>query len=190
MKESFRLKIEKFFTEQLWQLLLVVAFVTLCAWLFDKYIQAVMFCVAHIVIRQQFEKQYHCGKTAVCLFTTLTVAFFGIMTVLPIEMSILSTIPVCFFISWIGYIAQDRIDLICYNKELISQQPKDKRECLVDKCRAIGYNELKTQMAIKFFVENEKPKDVWLWLCETQDNPVEWDTVKKIKYRMKKDLFG
>jgi len=48
-----------------------------------------------------------------------------------------------------------------------------------------NYNELKTEMAIKFFYDKEKPKDVWLWLCETQDNPVDWESVKKIKYRMK-----
>lgn len=60
---------------------------------------------------------------------------------------------------------------------------------LIDKCKALKYNELKTQIAIKFFVDKEKPKDVWLWLCETQDTPYEWDYVKNLKYRMKKDLF-
>ena len=63
------------------------------------------------------------------------------------------------------------------------------KEQLVEKCRKLKYNSLKTQMAIKFFIENEKPKDVWLWLCETQENPMEWDSVKNLKYKMKKDLF-
>lgn len=187
---KLRLKIEKFLTEQLWQLLLVVAFVVFCAWIFDKYVQALMFCVAHIIIRQEFYKQYHCGTTALCLFTTLTIAFFGIMTVLPLTISILSTVPMCFFICWVGYIAQDRIDLIAYNKKLKEMPTQTEREKFIEKCKAIGYNELKCEMAVKFFLENEKPKDVWLWLCDTQENPMEWDSVKKIKYRMKKDLFG
>ena len=60
---------------------------------------------------------------------------------------------------------------------------------VIAKCKAKGYNELKTQMAIKFFVDKEKPREVWLWLCETQENPISWDSVKNLKYLMKKDLF-
>lgn len=110
------LALQKFFTEQLWQHLLVVAFVSFCAWLFDKPFEAVMFCVAHYFIRKTFEKQYHCGTTAICLTMTLTIAFFGIASILPVAISLLSTIPMCWFISWIGYIAQDRIDLLKQRK--------------------------------------------------------------------------
>ena len=63
------------------------------------------------------------------------------------------------------------------------------KEELIDKCRQLKYNSLKTEIAVKFFIDNEKPKDVWLWLCETQEHPIEWDSVKKLKYKMKKDLF-
>lgn len=64
----------------------------------------------------------------------------------------------------------------------------DKNE-FIKLCKQHNYNELKTQIAIKFFIDKEKPKDVWLWLCETQTNTVEWDSVRKTKYRMKKELF-
>ena len=62
-------------------------------------------------------------------------------------------------------------------------------ERLITRCRELGYNHLKTEMAVRFFIKKEKPKDVWLWLCETQDNPMEWDSVKNLKHKMKKDLF-
>lgn len=113
-----KLKIEKFFKEQLWQFTLVIAFVFLLAWILNKYAEAVMFCVAHIVIRKYFDKQYHCGKTATCMFTTLSIAFFGIQYTLPIALSLLSTIPMCCFISWVGYVVQDRIDQIAERKYL------------------------------------------------------------------------
>ena len=115
-KTDFLLEIEKFFTEQLWQLLIVVAFVSLCAWLFDKWIEAIMFCIAHTIVRRHFEKQYHCKTTGLCLIITLTIAFFGIATILPVTLSLLSTVPMCCFISWIGYIAQDRMDLLKQRK--------------------------------------------------------------------------
>ena len=185
----FRLKVERFFTEQIWQHLIVVAFIFTCAWLFDKYAEAVMFCLAHFFVRKPFEKQYHCGTTAICLMTTLTIAFFGIATVLPVSVSLLSTVPICFGISWVGYIAQDRLDLLVVNKKLREASEKSPTDELIARCKAHNYNELKTQMAVRFFILKEKPKDVWLWLCETQDFPMEWDSVKHTKYIMKKELF-
>lgn len=106
------LKIEKFLKEQLWQILLVIGFVSICAWIFNKWIVAILFCISHLTIRPFFEKQYHCGTTALCLILTLTISFFGIAYCLPLSISLLSAIPIAYFISWIGYIAQDRLD--CY----------------------------------------------------------------------------
>ena len=148
-----------------------------------------MFCASHIVIRQHFDKQYHCGTTALCIMTTLSVAFFGIMTTMAVAVSLLSTIPICFGISWVGFIAQDRLDLLIVNQKLRENTKLSPTEELIARCKAHNYNDLKTQMAIKFFINKETPKDVWLWLCETQDFPMEWDSVKKTKYRMKKELF-
>lgn len=111
-----KVKLKNFIKKQLGQYLLVIAFVSFCAWLFDKPFEAIMFCVAHIVVRRVFDKQYHCGTTSMCTSLTLTIAFFGIATILPVAISLLSTIPIACFISWIGYIAQDRIDLLKQRK--------------------------------------------------------------------------
>lgn len=129
---ELQLKVEKFFKEQLWQMLIVFAFIFLCAWLFDKYIEAVLFCVSHTVIRMIFEKQYHCGKTCICLFLTLTIAFFGIMYTFPVSLSLLSAIPICWFISWIGYIAQDRLDLKLKKERTLFDLPKDELLSFMD----------------------------------------------------------
>lgn len=112
-----KVKLKNFIKKQLGQYLLVVAFVSFCAWIFYKPCEAVMFCIAHIVVRRHFDKQYHCGTTSMCTSLTLTIAFFGIATILPVAISLLSTIPICCFISWVGYIAQDRIDLLKKHKD-------------------------------------------------------------------------
>lgn len=127
-----QLKIERFFTEILWQMLIVFAFIFICAWIFHKYIEAVLFCISHTVIRMIFEKQYHCGKTYLCLFLTLTIAFFGIMYTFPLALSLLSTIPICWFISWIGYIAQDRLDLKVKKERTLFDFPKDELLLLIN----------------------------------------------------------
>ena len=108
---KIKLRIEKFFVYELWQHIIVISFISIFAWILNKPIEAVMFCITHLIIRPQFEKQYHCGTTALCLFTTLTIAMLGIYTTIPLSISLLSAIPVAIGVCWIGYIVQDRVDL-------------------------------------------------------------------------------
>lgn len=152
---SRKLAIEKFFKEQLWQFLIVTAFILIYAWIFDKWLVSAMFCVSHCIIRMFFEKQYHCGKTFMCLFTTLTIAFFGIMFCLPLNVSLLSVIPVCFFICWIGYITQDRIDCLAIIKKLQNKTiwQMDENE-LADYCYAKGVRGDKLEFVIMIIIYN------------------------------------
>lgn len=106
-----RLKTEKFIKEQLWQLLLVVAFVALCAWILEKPVEATCFCVAHVVIRANFDKQYHSSVTRICLFITSLVVFFDILLCLPIGISLLSTIPIAFSVAFVGYLIAYKIEV-------------------------------------------------------------------------------
>lgn len=189
-KTDFLLKLEKFFVEQLWQLLIVVAFVFACAWLFNKYAEAVMFCISHIVIRQNFEKQYHCKTTGLCLITTLTIAFFGIASIMPIAVSLLSTIPICWFISWIGYIAQDRLDLILEHKRLKTELEKETKfntdnctkEELIERCKELKFSEDKIHLAIAFFIDKTKQSEIADKLC------IEEKSVQTSKRRLKQKL--
>ena len=187
-KTELLLKIEKFFVEQLWQLLLVVAFVFICAWLFDKYAEAVMFCVAHVVIRQHFEKQYHCCTTGLCLITTLTIAFFGIASILPVAISLLSTVPICWFISWVGYLSQDRMDALALNKKL-KELYCDEKVAFLMKCRNARLSERDTELALMYFYEHKKPKEIWLWLCEqNRYEIIEWDSIYVVLNRIGKKI--
>lgn len=108
---SIRLKTEKFFKEQLWQYILVIAFVSFYAWLLNKPYQAIMFLIAHYFVRPRFEKQYHCGTTYLCMLTTLSICLLALYIILPMEISLLSTLPATFLICWVGCLAQDSVDL-------------------------------------------------------------------------------
>ena len=112
---KFRLKLKKFFVEQLWIYLIVLCSIFVCAWIFDKWIEAIMFCVAHTCVRNAFDKQFHFRKipyaTAYCLSLTLAIIWFAIPTTLPLAVSLLSSIPIAFVICFIGFVVQDRLDL-------------------------------------------------------------------------------
>jgi hypothetical protein len=185
-----RLKIEKFFVEQLWQLLIVVAFVVFCACIFDKPIEAFLFCVSHTVIRQAFGKQYHCGTTAVCLCVTFSIAFFGIMTILPFAVSLLSTVPICFVISFAGYIAQDRVDLIVANHKLREQIAGNgefsledcTEDALLARCKELGLSEENTWLAVEFFIKKTKHSKIAEKFC------IEEHSVTARKLRLKNKL--
>lgn len=115
---SFKLKIEKFITEQLWQYLLIITFCCLFGWLFQKWFQVAMFVVSHTVIRPRFDKQYHCKTTFCCLCLTLSILLFATYLVLPLELSLLSTLPLTYLICWVGYLAQMKVDYLAYKKKI------------------------------------------------------------------------
>ena len=58
-----------------------------------------------------------------------------------------------------------------------------------DKCKALKLDPLKTELAHKFFIENEKTMNVWLWLLENKKADWEYDTVKHLKCKLKKEFL-
>lgn len=179
---KLQLNIEKFLKEQLWQMLIVFAFVFMCAWLFNKYVESVLFCISHTIIRMCFDKQYHCGTTALCMFTTLSIAFFGIASILPMSISLLSTIPICYLISWIGYIVQDRIDCLLVIKKLTSKTIWQMSENeLADYCYAKGVRGDMLEFVVMILIHQMKYEEIGKQLGYAVPTLKEWSKICKKK---------
>ena len=90
-----------------------------------------------------------------------------------------------------GIIIGLAICLILYKIEYSRIRAIDFKNCtkeqVIEVCNALGYNKFKQDLAVMFFVDKLSNKEVWEILCSTQRN-VEWDIVKKYKYRMTKDF--
>lgn len=189
-KKLLRLKlaIRDFIIDELWVYLIVIGSLALCSWVFNRWIEGVMFAIAHIVIRRVFDKQFHFSVTAYCLILTCAIIWFAIPITLPITASLLSSITIAFAICFFGYLAQDRVDLL---KAMKDKERFDFKNCtkeqVVEVCNALGYNKFKQDLAVMFFVDRLSSKEIWEILCNTQRN-VEWDTVYKYKYRITKDF--
>ncbi len=145
--------------------------------IFNKWIEGVVFFFCHWFIREQFSMQYHHIVPAMCRLITSIVFFFGVSFIFPLGLSLFSAIPICYFISWIGYTKKqsDYYELQC-------QRLKDKycneKEDLVVKCRKAKLSERDTEIAIKYFYEKQTPKEIWLWICQHKTyEPIEWDYV-------------
>ena len=64
------------------------------------------------------------------------------------------------------------------------------KEEFIKKCKEAGLDDLKTEMACMFFLENKKPQEVWLWALEHKKKDWEWDYVRNLKCKIKKKLFN
>lgn len=152
-KILFKNKLKNFIVNQLWQHAIVLAVAGFYAWLFDKWWQAIMFAVSHSIIRPQFDKQYHCGTTCQCLIVTLSILLFAIYFILPLELSLLSTLPITYLVCWVGYLAQCKVDSNKTLKRTFEQMTDDE---FVDFCKSkhlsdeyIGYAKLILRKKLK-----------------------------------------
>ena len=168
-----KLRIKDFIIDELWKYLIVFASIFLCAWVFDKWIEAGMFCIAHICIRNAFDKQFHFNSTALCLSLTLAIIWFSIPITMPIATSLLGSIPVAFLICFVGFVAQDRVDLLIEVKRLedyandllLKLNHKDiyamNEDELYEHCRNCGLSEEDCKIAYLIVIERLKGKELY-----------------------------
>lgn len=64
------------------------------------------------------------------------------------------------------------------------------KEEFIKKCKEAGLDDIKTEMACMFFLENKKPQEVWLWALDQKKKDWEWDYVRNLKCKLKKKLFN
>ena len=162
---------------------IITGAIMLGAFLIDKVLLAPSLILAFRLARVKIESKYaiyHCATILGCMVVSTAICLFGLYISLPSNISLINNVIVGVGFAVITWELQEIINIKLHFTE---------EERLIARCKELGYNDLKTEMAVRFFVRKEKPKDVWLWLCETQDNPMEWDSVKNLKHKMKKDLF-
>lgn len=147
-------------------------------WLCDKLIETFMLMSGYFATRFAVPKIKHFDTTQKCISISTMTFLFGIAILcIPKETSIVWSLMV-------GLI----IPLIMYAESLLFD-PISEKEKIIALCKLHNYGKLKTEIAVKFFAEKWKPKEVWEWLCETQENPLQWDSVRRLKFQIKKDLF-
>ena len=198
---KFKIKLRDFIVDKLLVYLTVFTAIAMVSYIFDKWIEGIMFCVSHTVIRTLFDKQFHFRKTAYCLSLTLVIIWFAIPATFSVELSLLSSIPIAFAISMIGFIAQDRIDLQAEVKRLEQHcvelmqklsvnNVKDiyamTEDELYEHCRNCGLDEEDCKIAYFIVIERLKGKDLYKSL------PYSEATIKrkrlKIMSKIKKDV--
>ena len=190
-----KLKTRNFIKEQLWVYLIIFVSIALCSWLFDKWIEGVMLCIAHTCVRNSFSKQFHFNKTAYCLILTLAIIWFSIPITLPIGVSLLSSIPISFLIAFFGFIAQDRLDKKKKTSKL-QKQVKDlqnltshkdiyamDKDELYTHCRNCGLDDVECKIAYYVVFERLKGEELYdaIGYSERQTIRIRKEILSKIK---------
>jgi hypothetical protein len=117
---------------------------------------------------------------------TLSISFFGISYCLPLTISLLSVIPICYFICWVGYIAQDRIDSIAVIKKLQHKSiwEMDENE-LADYCFAKGIRGDMLEFVIMIVLYQMKFEDIGKKLNYAVPTLKDWSKICKQKLEIK-----
>ena len=170
---KLKLNLKDFIIDELWIYVIILGSIALCAWIFNRWIEGIMLCIAHIYIRKVFDKQYHCNTTAACLSLTLGLIWFAIPITLPLSTSLLSSIPIAFIICFFGFLAQDRLDahleikrLNKYVLELLEKlETKDiyamSKDELYEHCRSKGLDDVECKIAYYVVIERLKGQELY-----------------------------
>lgn len=170
---KIKLVIKDFIVDELWIYLIVLGSIALCSWIFNRWIEGLMFCIAHICVRRAFDKQFHFYTTSYCLSLTLTIVWFAIPIILPLSSSLLSSIIIAFLICFFGFIAQDRVDAIKEIKELnkhideLLTQINHKdiyamtEDELYEHCRSCGLDDVDCKIARLIVIERLKGQELY-----------------------------
>ena len=168
----------KFYTRKVGGYLAFVLIVLCFGWLFDRLLETIFMVGGFMSTRFCVPKIYHFNTTQKCISVSTMTFLFGLAILcIPDNVSFVWNIAVGVAIPIIMYI------------ESLLFEPKTEKDNLIELCKKHNYTELKTELAIKFFVDKMATKDVWTWLCENYPYTMEYDSLKQARWRMKKQLF-
>lgn len=160
------------------------------AFIFEKYIEGVFFFICHWLIREQFPRQYHHIVPEMCRLITSVIFFFGVSFMLPISFSLFFAIPICYFISWVGF-TKKQADVYELKYKRLKEQLEKKKEfntetCteqeLIDRCKELRFSEENIDLCIKLFIKKTKQSIIADELC------IEEKSVQMRKLRFKQKL--
>lgn len=151
-------------------------------------------------IRINFKDTYHSDRWEHCKKWTRIMLCLGVFVlwILPVKYSLFNGLFVAFGCCLILYLVSIEVNekklIIKQNKELqgyISnlllkqENPKDK---LLRVCREMDISSRDTIVADLYYIQKYKPKQIWHWLLENQQN-MELDSVYKLLNRLNKKLL-
>ena len=155
-----------------------------------KWLEGFVFFLCHWLIREQFPKQYHHIMHSLCRLITSLIFFFGVVFIFPTQFSMLSAIPICYLISWVGFTKKQADDFEVKYLRLKAKLDENKEfntdtctlKQLLARCEELNFNEDNINLCVEFFIKRTKQSEIADKLC------IEEKSVQQHKRRLKKKL--
>lgn len=150
-------------------------------------------------IRINFADTYHSDSWKHCKMWTRIMLCVGVFVlwVLPIPYSLFNGLFVAFGCCLILYLValetNEKKRIKKENAELFEQITKlleklaDPKEKLLQICADQNISERDTKVAIMYFIDRIRPKQIWEWLLDNHEN-MEYDSVYKLLNRLNKKI--
>lgn len=187
-------------------LISTILYVVLCLiknFTFNSVVYGIFECLVFYVpfwyIRVNFADTYHSNNWKHCKMWTRIMLCVGVFTlwVLPIKYSVFNGLIIAFICCLILYLVSLEVndkkrikaenkEMLAYIDELLNKQ-LDPKEKLLKICYDECISERDTKIAIMYYIEKQKPKQIWEWLCNNNQN-MEYDSVYKLLNRLNKKI--
>jgi hypothetical protein len=95
----------------------------------------------------------------------------------------------CFYVRERDKFGEYSIVKIFFYENFAQKIQNLEKDEFIKKCKDAGLDELKTEVACKFFLDKCKPYDVWIWVTSEKGKDWSWDYVISLKCQLKKKLF-
>ena len=173
---------------------LVMGSVAIFALIFAKWIEAVLFLVAFFTLRYKHPTTFHAKSIITCMVLTNLMFALSVVVCPYAETYIFGALVFAYLDTFILWYVQSK-ESLREQKEFAEKTATELRERLaqlenpnqeiIDKCRQAKLSKRDTEIAIKYFVEKNTPKEIWTWICENEEyNDIEWDSVYRILVRI------
>ena len=163
------------------------------------FFECFVFYVPFWYIRINFADTYHSDSWKHCKMWTRIMLCVGVFTlfILPIPYSLFNGLFVAFVCCLILYlvaletnekkrIQKENNQLHAQITELLDKEisPKEK---LLKLCEEKGISDRDTKIAVMYYIDRMKPKQIWYWLCDNKEN-ISFDSVYILLNRLNKKL--
>lgn len=178
--------------------ILVMSGVAIISFIFDKWLEALLFLISFFSLRYKFPTTYHAKSIVYCMIITNSMFALSIILCPNHQTYIFGALVFAYLDSFILWFIQTKENLK-QDKEcaerLVAELTKRLKEYenphgeLLEKCRKAKLSKRDTEIAIKYFDEKQTPKDIWLWLCDSREyESIEWDSVYQLLWRIGKRI--
>lgn len=161
--------------------------------------ECLVFYVPFWYIRINFADTYHSDSWKHCKMWTRIMLCVGVFVlfILPIQYSIFNGLFVAFVCCLILYLValetNEKKRIIKENKVLEAKvnelliKEEDPKSKLLKLCEEKGISDRDTKIAVMYYIDRMKPKQIWYWLCDNKEN-ISFDSVYILLNRLNKKL--